>query len=55
MGLKSGEVYMVEVFMRTGNVTNHPILCVSRVGDYNYFIPYRSMKKLQREWDFVNI
>lgn len=54
MGLKTGETYAVEVFMRTGNVTRKPIICVSRVGDLHYFIPYKTMKKFQQDWDFVN-
>ena len=54
MGLKAGETYAVEVFMRIGNVTHKPIICVSRVGDLNYFIPYKTMKKFQQDWDFVN-
>ncbi len=55
MGLRTGETYTVEVFMRTGNITNHPIICVSMGGDYKYFIPYRTMKKFQLDWDFVNV
>lgn len=54
MGLQNGMTYSVEVFMRTGNVTRQPIICVSRVGDRQYFLPYKTMKKFQMDWDFVN-
>ena len=54
MGLKTGEQYVVEVFMRIGSTTRKPILCVSRVGDREYFIPYPTMKQLQQDWDFIH-
>lgn len=55
MGLKSGEVYTVEVFIQNGKMTRVPIICVARVEDPRYFLPYSSMKRLQQSWDFVNI
>ena len=53
MGLHTGEQYLVEVFMRIGGISKAPIICVSRAGDREYFIPYKSMKKLQQNWDFM--
>ena len=55
MGLRVGETYTVDVFMRTGNITRCPIICVSMVGDHKYFMPYKSMKRFQLDWDFVNV
>ena len=47
MGLKRGEIYVVEVFMRTGTITGQPIICVSKSGERNYYVPYKTMKKFQ--------
>lgn len=55
MGLKKGEVYTVEVFIREGRLACTPIICVARAGDPQYYLPYRSMKRFQRSWDFIDV
>lgn len=52
-GFRTGESYAVEVFIRKGGFQSHPIICVSRVGDGRYFLPFRSVRKLLQNWDFT--
>ena len=54
MGLKRGNCYIVEVFMRKGMLTRKPVICVSLSGEAEYYIPYKDMKRFQEDWDFVN-